>query len=344
VSVEPRRILLRAPNWVGDVIMATPALRALRARFPDATIGVMARGTGLAVLDGSPWMDEGVERGTGLRENARRIRAFGANVGVLLPNSHRSALELWLGGVRRRVGTDMNLRGLLLTDRLRPRMAGRKREPVPMTRYYLDVVELLGAPGDDERVELHTTEVGDAKATPWLAARGVEAADRFVVVAPGAAFGPSKLWLPERWAAVADRIAEARGWKILLSTAPNEQALGAEVAGHCRQPVVNPDGASVGLRTIKSILARHAALALTTDSGARHVATGLGIPAVVLMGPTHPGHTASNLERARVIREEGIECAPCHLKVCPIDHRCMTRIDAERVAAVAEELMTSLGV
>ena len=340
---EPRRIVLRAPNWVGDVIMATPALRALRARFPQARIAVMAKGTGLAVLDGSPWFDDGIERGRGLRENARRLRAFGADAGVLLPNSHGSALEMWLAGVPRRVGTDMNLRGLLLTDRVRPRMAGLRRDPTPMTRYYLDVVALLGAASDDERVELHTTAAGDAKAEAWLAERGVTPDDRVVVVAPGAAFGPSKLWLPERWAAVADRLAAPRGWKILLSTAPDERALGAEVAAHCRAPVVNPDGASVGLRTIKSILARHAAIALTTDSGARHVATGLGIAAVVLMGPTHPGHTASNLERTTVVRQEGIECAPCHLKICPIDHRCMTRIDVDRVARAAEALITAAG-
>ena len=119
------------------------------------------------------------------------------------------------------------------------------------------------------------------------------------------------------------------------------KAIGQEVTAHSRAPVVNPDGAWVDLSVLKALV-RRCDLVLTTDSGLRHVAMALGVPTVVLMGPTDPRHTASNLENTIILRED-VDCAPCHLKVCPTDHRCMERIEVKQVIAAAERILTDDG-
>jgi heptosyltransferase-2 len=339
-DVAPRRIVVRAPNWVGDLVMATPALRALRRRFPSASITLLARSSGLKLLDGSPFLDDGIAHPGGVLSAARRVRRGRFDLAVILPNSHSSALETVLGLVPRRVGYDLNLRGLLLTRCRRPRVTGHRRVPLPMTRSYLDLVALLGAPADDERVELHVTPEAEDLATRWLRERGVDPGRPLLGVAPGASFGPSKRWCEDRFGHAAEALAVPRDLPVVVLGGPGEEKLGARVAMHCRAKVVNPDGAWVDLSTLKA-LARRCSLVLATDSGTRHVATALGVPVVVLIGPTNPTYTATNLRRTVVLREP-VDCAPCHLRECPIDHRCMTRIPAERVVEAGERLLTAV--
>ncbi len=337
----PERILVRAPNWVGDVVMATPALRALRIRFPGSRIAVLAKRNGLTLLDGLGSFDEGLEQQKGLWDNVRRIRAFRPDLAVLFPNSHSSALAAFLALVPHRLGYDLNARGLMLTMSLRPRMDRHRRVPMPMTAYYLDLVGRLDAGTDDDRVELAATDDGRERAEAWLAERGVSPDERFVGVAPGASFGPSKLWLPDRFGVAAGALAERHGRRVLLLGGPGEESLGQDVAAAAGASVVNPDGAWTDFTVLKALIER-CDLALTTDSGIRHVATAIGVATVVLMGPTDPRYSASNLSRTSVLREE-VDCGPCHLKVCPTDHRCMERIPADRAIEAGERLLTEGG-
>jgi len=321
--------------------MATPALRALRARFPGRRIAVMAKRNGLTLLDGLASFDEGLEQRKGLFDNVRSIRAFRPDLAVLLPNSHSSALAAFLAMVPQRLGYDLNARGLMLTMALRPRMDRHRRVPRPMTAYYLDLVGRLEAPTDDDRVELAATDEGRERAASWLAARGVGPDERFIGIAPGASFGPSKLWLPERFGEAAGALAEGRDRRVLLLGGPGEEELGREAAAAVGGAVVNPDGAWTDFTVLKALIER-CDLVLATDSGIRHVATALGVPTVVLMGPTDPRYSASNLARTVVLREE-VDCGPCHLKVCPTDHRCMERIPASRAIEAGERLLSERG-
>jgi lipopolysaccharide heptosyltransferase II len=338
VPSDPNRILVRIPNWVGDVVMATPAIRALRTRYPDAKIALFGKPNGLTLLGGSPWFDEGLARTDGLRANARIVQGFRPDLAVLMPNSWSSALEALLALVAARVGYSVGGRGIILTTKCRPVMEGRRRLPIPMTRYYLELIEMIsGVKTDDERIELFSGGEAEEAAGQWLAERRIDPGERFIGVAPGASFGTSKLWRCDRFGEAAGALAEERGQHVLLLNGPGEEALGEEVTAHSRAPVVNPDGAWVNLSVLKALV-RRCDLVLTTDSGLRHVATALGVPTVVLMGPTDPRHTASNLENTIVLRED-VDCAPCHLKVCPIDHRCMERIEARRVIAAGQRLL-----
>ncbi len=337
--MRPRRILVRLPNWVGDAVMATPALRALRAAHPEAWIGVEGRPALAGLLAGLPSFDAflGIPS-RGLRGRVRALRAAHADWAVLLPDSPRAALAPWLAGIPRRAGYARDpLRRLLLTDALAPPRAAGRRLPISMIERYLRLTSHLGCPERGMQLELRVDPEIAERVAKDLARRGASEGARLLLVTPGAAFGSSKLWPPAHFARACDALAERHGLLPVLAPAPGEQAIAHAVAARMSRPpllVVEPEAT---LAELKALVAR-ASLLLTNDTGPRQIASALGRPVVVLMGPTDPRHTAHHLERQRVLREE-VACSPCHHRICPIDHRCMTRISPERAVAAADELL-----
>lgn len=331
------RILVQAPNWLGDFAMATPAFRCIRDNFPNAEITLLTRRYLLPLLEGAPWFDDvipydpsGRDRGwRGWRTMVRALRSRRFDVSILLTNSFRTALLARLSGARRRVGYDLEGRGWLLTDRLRPPMAGRgKRVPKPMPEYYLDLLEHFGLQRGSDRMELFVTPELRERGDAWLAEHGIEPGDRFVALNPGASFGASKLWNPASFARVGDALA-SEGAKVLVLFGPGEEDLASDIRGRMTRPTVDPEGRMIALDLLKCVLER-CDLLVTTDAGPRHVAVAFARPVVCVMGPTDPRYSATNLEQSTVLRED-VDCAPCHLKTCPIDHRCMERLTPERV-------------
>ncbi|MDK1032780.1 MAG: glycosyltransferase family 9 protein, partial [Planctomycetia bacterium] len=206
------KIVLACPNWVGDAVMATPAIRSLREQFPQALITLVASTKVQQVLMPNPWTARCIDFGRGgLLAAAKALRREGYDAGVLLPNSFRAALLFRLGRVRRRIGYRRDFRAALLTDGLRPEKRGRQFLPVPQIDYYLSLVAVLGAAGGDRRMELFTDPADEKVADDAFARLGLSG-ERTLVLAPGASFGPSKLWPPERMAALAD--AAARRWGL----------------------------------------------------------------------------------------------------------------------------------
>lgn len=340
----PRQILVRGPNWTGDLVMATPGFRALRAAFPEARLVLHAREALLPLVAGAPWFDatialraEGSEWGGLLRE-ARRLRAEGGpgfDRGLCVPDSFSSALLMRLGGVRGVVGYRRNARGALLAQAV-PRPAFG---PVPRERHVLGLVEALGAPERGTQLELFTTAAEEAAASRALEAHGLRTAAPLVLLAPGASYGPSKLWPAERFAAVGDALA-GEGAAVAVIGTPAERSLAARVLAAMRAPAVDLSGA-VGLGALKAVV-RRSQLLLGNDAGARHLAVAFGVPCVVLMGPTALEKTAMNLERVTVLTAD-VACRPCGLRDCPIDHRCMTRIGPEAVARAARAALAGEG-
>jgi heptosyltransferase-2 len=285
-SYVPDRILVMCPNWIGDAVMATPALRAVRERFPKAHIALLTKPRISELLAGLPCFDEMVEMPDeksfrGLVRLARSLRKGAFDLGLILTHSFRSALLARLAGIKRRVGY------------------GGLTPP---------------------------TEGTDGP---------------LVGVAPGASFGPSKLWYPDRWAAVADDLAEEFGASIVILTAPSEHELYTQIESGMRMSPVPLRDTPLPLELLKGVMS-HLDLLLCTDSGARHVALALDVPTVVVMGPTDPRYSAGELDIGVVIREN-VDCSPCHKKVCPTDHRCMKLITPERVAQTASKLLESRG-
>jgi heptosyltransferase-2 len=327
------------PNHLGDVVMATPALRALHNARPGAEVHAVIREELAPVLAGCPWIHRfWPHRVYATRSLWARLaqrlalaRALrGMDCVLVLPNSFSSALLAFATRAPRRIGYRRGGRSWLLTDRLPPPRENGRVVPIAMVRYYLDLMGRLGCPEVGTQTELFTEAEARRECDALFERHGIDPARPLVCLAPGAGFGPSKIW-PLHYAGEVARKLLDQGVQVALVHAPGEEALAAEVVERTG-PGPSPaslGGAGMHLSLLKAILAR-ANLLICNDAGARHIAAAFELPTLVLMGSTDIRYSNMNLKRTRILREP-VECSPCHLKVCPIDHRCMTRITPARV-------------
>lgn len=333
----PQRILIRCPNPLGDAVMATPVFRATRQAHPDAEIVVMGPPHHEGLLRGLPHFDTYLPiRGRRLRDvwnRAQRLR--GIDWALILPDSPRAALEAYLARIPRRAGYARDLlRRHTLTDSLPPPMQDGKRKAISMIERYLKISRLLGIPDAGEKLDLIVHDESRQRIRQLLSVAGDS---KLLLVTPGASYGGSKLWPPHYFAEASDAIAERHGLipVILPAPAEDEIAIAARISSLMKSRHVSmPPGS---LEDLKASVER-ASLVLSNDTGPRHVAVALERPVITLMGSTDPMHTHHLLERQRVLWED-VECRPCGLKECPIDHRCLTRLLPSRVVAAADELL-----
>jgi heptosyltransferase-2 len=331
------RIVVRVPNPLGDQIMATAALDALRRRFRDAHIA--GHGTDIArqLYAGMDCFDDFFV--TGRRESAwkqaRMLRRGRFDLCLLLTGSFRSALPPFLARIPRRVGYKWSGRSLLLTDRWpRPRPGG-KAQPYPTKQFYLDLVAKLGAV-EGGRIRLALTDEEKTRAAAWTKMEGLGEGP-ILAMCVGAAFGPSKIWPAESFAAVADAMAARHGARVVLLCAPGEKEIALRVKAVMKAPLVDTWTNPLDVGMLKAVIAR-SRLLLTNDTGPRHIAACFRVPVVCLMGPTSPVYTESDAEGQVILRREDVACSPCHLPVCPIDHRCLTWIQPADALAAVERL------
>jgi len=341
VVSAPAKVLVRAPTWLGDVVMTTPVLRALRSAHPQAEIVLEGR-PGLAELvKDLPTLDAFLpDPEDGWLARARRLRAQRFDWAVLLPDSVRAAAGPWLARIPVRIGYARDpLRRLMLTHALEPPRQGGKRLPISMLERYLRLTRTLGCPDPAPlELELPVDPAAASAIFARLEREGVARDARLLIVTPGASFGASKLWPPEHFARACDGIAREHGLVPVLAPGPGEEELARQVLAQLGVRGVALTDPPARLPELVALIDR-ASLVLTNDTGPRHVAVARGCPTVVLMGPTDPRHTAHLLERQRVLREP-VECSPCHLKVCPVPgHPCMTKLAPERAVAAARELL-----
>jgi len=341
------KVVVFLPNLIGDTVMATPALRALRGSYPDATILGVVKPQVAPTLDGTAWLD-GLVRFDPKAKDRRlrtpavwsRLRSERADLAVLFPGSFRSALLAWGAGVRRRVGYDRGGRGLLLTDRLTvPTAADGTRLPVPAVEYYLALVRHLGCRVESLRTELATTPADEAAADSAWTRLGLDADRPVVCLNTGGAFGPAKSWPSVSFAELARRLVDEAGVRVLVVCGPGErEAARAIVAGAGRPGVVSLDGLDLSLGLTKACV-RRSALMVTTDSGPRHFAAAFGVPVLSLFGPTHVAWTRTYHPHAAHLFQP-VPCGPCQKPVCPLGHhRCMTGLTPEAVFRAAMRML-----
>jgi heptosyltransferase-2 len=330
VSAATERIVVRAPNWIGDVVLSLGAVRDLRANFPTAKVEVLARAWVADVYRAVPEIDA-VRVATGVRTDAAALRgAFDA--AVLLPNSFGSALPAWMAGIRERWGYSTDARRPLLTraPAVPPQVRGRSQ-----VYYYRAMLAGAGL-----RVSA-TPDVSLRCPPDWSAAGdrllGDGAGPRWVGINPGAAYGTAKRWLPERFAAVGDMLARD-GAHIALVGGPAERPVGEAIAAQMTAPARVLCGDTT-LPELVGVLSR-LRLLVTNDSGPMHLAAALGVPTVAIFGPTDWRETHPVGDGHRLVREP-VHCSPCLLRECPIDHRCMRRVTVDRVAGEASALLGS---
>ena len=327
MSARPPRVLVRAPNWIGDAVLSLAALRDIRRNLPDSRIEVLARGSVKELYAAVPEVD-GVRELRGLRETARALAgAFDAC--ILLTNSFGSALLARLAGIPDRWGYATDARGALLTRRARVPASVRGKSEV---YYYRAMLEGIG-------LQTFNPQDTSLRALPEWSERGRallgDDQARWVGLNPGAAFGTAKRWIPERYAAVAESLAR-EGARIAIVGGPAERPLAQEIAaGMSGAPRMLCGETTLG--ELVGVLGRMSLL-VTNDSGPMHLAAAQGVPLVAIFGPTDWRETAPRAERVRLVREP-VYCAPCKLRECPIDHRCMRAVTVERVGQAARELL-----
>jgi heptosyltransferase-2 len=326
------------PGWVGDVVMATPALRALREHHPGAHLVGIGKPYVAGVVAGAPWFDE-LLLGTGTFSLARQLRQRRIDLAVLFPNSFRTALIAWLSGCRRRVGYGRYLRSWLLTDVLPAKLA-----PSPVLDAYNALARHVGCPDPGTRMELFTLPEDEALAERlWQGARFTGASE-VIGFNPGAAFGAAKCWPTQHWIELARTLVHERGCRILVLGGPAERALGQEIAARVGLPevVALADLVATPSLGLSKALVRRLTLLVTTDSGPRHFAACFGRPVVTLFGPTHIAWTET-YHACAIHLQKDVPCGPCQQRVCPLrHHRCMKELAPEEVAAACAKLLPPL--
>ena len=325
------------PNWVGDAVMATPALRALRTRFIEARVVAVCRPPVHAVLAGTGLADEVVplpKTGRDVWSATRALRSEPADLAVLFPNSLRTAAVARLAGAKRTLGFARDGRRWLLTDPVPP---GDRDRPSSTLLSYNKLARAAGCGDPGTSTELAVSPADEAAFAAVLSNHAM-LRHGFVALNPGGAFGAAKHWPTEHFAALARRIVAETGRAALVLCGPSEREIAAEIASRANDARVTslgslPDGDRPLSLGLTKAAVRAAELLVTTDSGPRHFAGPLGTPAVTLFGPTHIAWsetfhpTATHLQIA-------VDCGPCQQRTCPLGHhRCMTELTPDRVFA-----------
>jgi heptosyltransferase-2 len=334
--MQSSKILVRATNWVGDAVMSLPALQAIRGALPQARISVLAKPWVADLYARESFADEVIpyERSWRL---LRELRSRKFDMAILLQNAFEAAAVAFLAGIPRRIGYDRDGRGFLLTDAI----PVPKRGEIPRHQrfYYLELLRragIIGAIPACESIRLNGACSAAQAGRMRFLERGIDGP--VIGVSPGAAYGTAKRWLPERFA----EAATATDGTVALFGSGDERALCEEVAGMIRQrgrAAHNFAGATKLSEFIE--MAAACRVYLTNDSGGMHIASALGVPTVAVFGATDDEATGPTGSLTVVVREP-VECSPCLLRECPIDHRCMTRVSAARVGHELTRINTNV--
>ena len=317
--------MVRSPNWLGDVVMALPAVRNLKSMLGEDTLVVAAPEKLVALWQKCPFVDRvlSLDQPKKLRVTVEQLRAGQFGSAVLLPNSLRAAAEARLAGIPQRIGYAKGGRGMLLSRAIPAPL----RDPARLHQkyYYLDLVTAIGGPTDPSlpRLRKEPTSLGTGP-------RGV-----IIAMCPGAEYGPAKRWPAQNFAAVAKYFIETRHARVILLGAPGDALVADEIASQV--PEVENLAGKTSLDEFMAALVS-ARLVICNDSGAMHVASALGVPTLAVFGSTEPELTGPMGARARVLRHH-VPCSPCFLRDCPIDFACMTNVTAEAAIASAEILL-----
>lgn len=335
-------ILIRSTNWIGDAIMTTPAVRAIRLHFPRARITMLAKPWVAPVFAHSPRIDQvilfedpGRHSGTaGKWRLAGELRQRRFDAAILLQNAIEAALIAAVANIPRRMGFATDGRGLLLTHRVWRRPAVRR---LHQGRYYLEMLKGLGIPEHGRDLELTLDPADREWAVAFLRQSGIGADEPVVGLNPSATYGPAKQWRIERWAELGDRLARDRGARVLIFGGPADRDLGRSLSGlmTCKPLDVS------GRTTLGQAMALIGACGLfvTNDSGLMHVAAALNRPLVAIFGSTDPVATGPLGVSSRVVRTD-LPCSPCLKTHCPLGHTaCMDSIGVDAVIAAAGDVL-----
>ncbi|MGH9744163.1 MAG: lipopolysaccharide heptosyltransferase II [Candidatus Acidiferrum sp.] len=335
------KLLIRATNWVGDAIMALPALRVVRSRFSDAQITILARSYVAAIYKHQKVCDNMMlvdDKGDLVSE--LRVQKFDA--ALLLQNSFHAAWLAWRAGIPQRIGYARDGRGLLLTKSLPAPKSGEI--PLHEQYYYLELLRRAGwldALPEETFIKLEVHEQDRRRAEEFLLSAGSNPTHLRIAIGAGASYGSAKCWPPDRFAGLANHLQADPKVEIILFGTSAEAPVSSAIAAGMQRPPIDLTG-KTSIADLSALLSQ-CQLFVGNDSGAMHVASGVGLPVVAVFGPTDPFGTAPVTPRCTIVQERPY-CSPCFLRRCPTDHRCMTSIAPAAVESAARRWISSAEV
>ena len=340
---SPKNIIVRMPNWIGDVVMATPVLANLRKHYPDAAITVMCQSNVASLLQDDPNVDEifsfikpsrwlhRVHHGVLIK----RLVQGDYDLGILLPLSFSSAWLFWRGKVQNLLGYQGHWRRFFLDKALSLPADVEKRYLVEVYQKLLVPLEVVEC-GRSPRLYISKDEVQDAR--DLLGRCGVTNKHIVVGVNPGAAYGSAKCWLPDRFHQVTEWLLENPAVRVVYFGDSKSRPLVEDICASMSERVINLAG-KTSLRELMALI-RMCNIFLTNDSGPMHIAAALGIPLVALFGSTNP--TKTGPYKTGIVLYKGVECSPCYQRVCPKDFSCMKKISVEEVCQALQKLLVEV--
>lgn len=330
-------LLIRATNWVGDAIMALPAIRAVRRRHPAAHISILARPYVADIYRDQRVCDElipydpnGEHRGFSGREKLiAELRARQFNAALLLQNAFDAAWLAWRAQIPQRIGYARDARSLLLTKAIPVPKPGEI--PAHEKFYYLELLRRAGwldQLTDDPRIQLEVSGAARWRALELLLEAGARPHALRIAVGAGASYGSAKCWPPDRFAKALNAFLTQKDADVILFGTPGELAVSSAIAADLQRPPINLTG-KTSIADLPALLSQ-CQLFLGNDSGAMHVAAAVGLPVVAIFGPTDPNGTSPVTPLATIVQQKPY-CSPCFLRRCPTDHRCMLSVTPPQV-------------
>lgn len=324
------KIIVRAPNWIGDSILAVPAAYSLSINFPQTQLWIAAKEWVKDLFVSHDFIkgiislpdEDGFKN---LKDSMQQIKRLHFDIGVLLTNSFSSALLFYLGKIPERWGYSTDGRRVLLTRGV----ALKKGEDCShQLNYYLDLISGLDLKTAPPKISLPVTQGEKGKAKEMLLSLNADLKKPLIILNPGASYGPSKRWPAENYAKLAILLQDRKKAEILITGSKDETELVESIASFMTKKPLNLAG-KTNLRLLAGLIS-NAVLFITNDSGPMHIANALKIPVIAIFGPTNPSLTGPFQQPATVIKKD-VPCWPCSYRECPFDHRCMISIDPEEV-------------
>lgn len=337
---DPKNLIVRMPNWLGDLVMATPVLQDLRQRFPQASITAMCTEAIAGILEHDPNVNQifRFSKQSGWVHHFRghdvldSMRHADYDCGILLTNSLSSAWCFWRGHVNHRLGYNGHCRKFLLNKAL-PYPPNYQTQHLVTT--YKMLLEPLGIPLSDSMPQIYLTDEELRAARSNLEAKGVNANDLIIGVNPGAAYGSAKCWLPDRFRDLTLCLLGDPRYRIIFFGDRAGAPLVNDICASMPERVVNMAGRTT-IRELAALI-KCCRVLLTNDSGPMHMAAALGVPPLALFGSTSDVKTGP-YKLGRVIHKH-VECSPCYKRECPIDFRCMKQIEVDEVLRNLREMI-----
>ena len=331
-----KKILIRAPNWIGDAVLAIPALTRIRDHFKESEISILGPDSILQLLKENKIADRWIPlkpsyQGLGgKRRLIYDLKKMGFDLAILLQNAFEAAFITFLSSIPYRVGYKRDGRGFLLTHSVSPLPKSKK---IHQLQYYLELLEpLVGVSSYWEKPFLQVTQQEKERGRHLLEKEGILENKSIIGMNVGAAYGSAKRWVPERFAQLGDRLIKETRSQIVFFGSSNEVSLVKTIQGKMAEPSFSLTG-KTGIRELMGGIS-HCSLFITNDSGPMHIASALDIPVISIFGPTDDKTTSPVGNQTTIIKKE-VECSPCLLRECPIDHRCMTSISVDEVFKIA---------